>query len=60
MEGEKAERMRKRDSHLAYDLTWSSIEVLVEERGKERSSTNDPAVKAATRRSALSQVNICW
>jgi hypothetical protein len=39
------------------------MEVLVEERGKERSSTNDPAVKAATRRSALSQVYIyilCW
>jgi hypothetical protein len=35
------------------------MEVLVEERGKERSSTNDPAVKAATRRSALSQVYIC-
>ena len=34
------------------------MEVLVEERGKERSSTNDPAVKAATRRSALSQVYV--
>ena len=32
------------------------MEVLVGERAKGRSCTNDPAVKAATRRSALGEV----